>query len=57
MLFSIDSDCYRLSRNVGINPAALQFLIAVRQSQKINKPLTAAQMIDGSLLEEVLASK
>jgi len=27
----------------------LQFLIAVRQSQKINKPLTAAQMIDGSL--------
>jgi len=28
-----------------------------RQSQEINKSLTATQMIDGSLLEEVLAGK
>ena len=40
------------------NAAGVQFLIDLaRQTQKITKPLLAGQMIDHSLLEEVLAGK
>ena len=47
-----------MSEDGHVEPDGVQFLIDLaRQSQKINKPLTAAQMIDHSLLEEVLAGK
>jgi NitT/TauT family transport system substrate-binding protein len=47
-----------MSEDGRVQPDGVQFLIDLaRQSQKINKPLTAAQMIDHSLLEEVLAGK
>jgi len=47
-----------MSEDGHVQPDGVQFLIDLaRQAQKINKPLTAAQMIDHSLLEEVLASK
>ena len=47
-----------MSEDGHVQPDGVQFLIDLaRQSQKINKPLTAAQIIDHSLLEEVLAGK
>ena len=47
-----------MSEDGHVQPDGVQFLIDLaRQAQKINKPLTAAQMIDHSLLEEVLAGK
>jgi hypothetical protein len=47
-----------MSEDGHVHPDGVQFLIDLaRQSQKINKPLAAAQMIDHSLLEEVLAGK
>jgi hypothetical protein len=47
-----------MSEDNHVEPDGVQFLIDLaRQSQKINKPLTAAQMIDHSLLEKVLAGK
>lgn len=47
-----------MSEDGHVNPDGVQFLIDLaRQSQKIAKPLAAAQMIDHSLLEEVLAGK
>ncbi len=47
-----------MSEDGHVEPDGVQFLIDLaRQSQKITKPLTAAQMIDHSLLEEVLAGK
>ena len=47
-----------MSEDGHVEAGGVQFLIDLaRQAQKINKPLTAAQMIDHSLLEEVLAGK
>lgn len=47
-----------MSEDGRVEPEGVQFLIDLaRQTQKINKPLSAAQMIDHSLLEEVLAGK
>ncbi|TMA80692.1 MAG: ABC transporter substrate-binding protein [Deltaproteobacteria bacterium] len=47
-----------MSEDGHVQAEGVQFLIDLaRQSQRINKPLTAAQMIDHSLLEEVLAGK
>ena len=47
-----------MSEDGHVEPEGVQFLIDLaRQAQKIDKPLTAAQMIDHSLLEEVLAGK
>jgi NitT/TauT family transport system substrate-binding protein len=47
-----------MSEDGRVQPDGVQFLIDLaRQTQKINKPLTAAQMIDHSLLEEVLAGR
>jgi hypothetical protein len=47
-----------MSEDGRVNAAGVQFLIDLaRQTQKITKPLLAAQMIDHSLLEEVLAGK
>lgn len=47
-----------MSEDGRIHPDGVQFLIDLaRQSQKITKPILAAQMIDHSLLEEVLAGK
>jgi len=41
-----------------VHPDGVQFLIDIeRQTQKIANPMTAAQMIDHSLLEEVLTAK
>ena len=41
-----------------VNADGVQFLIELaRQNQKITKPMTAALMIDHSLLDEVLAGK
>jgi len=47
-----------MSEDGRVNAAGVQFLIDLaRQTQRITKPLLAAQMIDHSLLEEVLAGK
>lgn len=47
-----------MSEDGHVHPDGVQFLIDLaRQTQKITKRLTAAQMIDHSLLEEVLAGK
>lgn len=47
-----------MSEDGRVNAAGVQFLIDLaRQTQKITKSLLAAQMIDHSLLEEVLAGK
>src|SRR4030095_429217 len=47
-----------MSEDGRVNAAGVQFLIDLaRQTQKITKPLLAGQMIDHSLLEEVLAGK
>ena len=47
-----------MSEDGRVEPEGVQFLIDLaRQTQKINKPLSAAQMIDHSLLEEVWAGK
>jgi ABC-type nitrate/sulfonate/bicarbonate transport system substrate-binding protein len=47
-----------MSEDGHVQPDGVQFLIDLaRQTQKITKPLSAAQMIDHSLLEEVLAGK
>jgi ABC-type nitrate/sulfonate/bicarbonate transport system substrate-binding protein len=47
-----------MSEDGRVNAAGVQFLIDLaRQTQKIPKPLLAGQMIDHSLLEEVLAGK
>ena len=47
-----------MSEDGRINPDGVQFLIDLaRQTQKIAKPISANQMLDHSLLEEVLAGK
>jgi hypothetical protein len=47
-----------MSEDGHVDADGMQFLINLaRQTQKITKPMSAAQMIDHSLLDEVLAGK
>ena len=47
-----------MSEDAHVNVDGVQFLIDLaRQTKKYHQPITAAQLIDHSLLDEVLAGK